>query len=270
MFTKESQPDWNRIEKAIIQYARRKNKIVDQHKLKGILNELAIIREISGSYSSGRAELNKIGYSLLEGNPIIAAPSCPDYSHTNGCYNFRSLGSDVSLLALKHIEFLKKLTHLIPRISIVILIADQEILNEEVRKAVNVTYDEFNSKLRGSYQATQKLVHELKWEVAMMTKHMPNLLDDEHKVAQWIASDSHRMERIINETCMRSSMYKRINASMNESDMRQRTIATAAQYIALGNYAAKNNWIICNHTTTNLSWYKETSVGVIHNDICIY
>ena len=70
------------------------------------LDILEKIIPLCGPFSRGKRVCREVGLWLLRGHTEIVAPVCPDYSHENGKYNFRTLNSGVPLLGEIHIQFL--------------------------------------------------------------------------------------------------------------------------------------------------------------------
>ncbi|MEK7553075.1 MAG: hypothetical protein AAB504_00065, partial [Patescibacteria group bacterium] len=78
--------------------------------------------------------------------------------------------------------------------------------------------------------------------------------------------------RLITEMVARENLYNNIYQAkqMTIEGKMKRTIKTAAQYVVMGNFADKNNFLICNHTTSNLTWYLQTKAAILHNQIIPY
>jgi len=110
----------------------------------------------------------------------------------------------------------------------------------------------------------------LNWQVQLMTEAIPNLVEKELLISEQIRNDKKLSQRIITEMHSRAEMYRKIRYSLTTQEMVQRTIRTAAQYVAFGEYADQQGYLICNHTTTNLSWYLQTQAVFLHNPTSIY
>ena len=261
--------DFARLEKAIGQESRNlgiTNQIGDA------MEKTTKVLSLCGEFSQGRKIAYRIGKNILLSNshPKIVVAVCPDYSHKNGKYTFCSLGSGVSLLTEKHLTFLKQVREVFPELKVLFLIADHEADDQELCKVVGKTRDEFAYCLSLSIDETKKRVLQFGWEVDRMTSVIKNLVDEEKRNISSISANPKFQSRIRSDTLARSDMYRKIRRSFTSDEMIQRTIKTAAQYITLGQFASCNNYLACNHTTTNLSWYLQTDVAVLHNPISVY
>lgn len=181
----------------------------------------------------------------------------------------------VSLLAQQHIAFLARIAELLPTAKITLLIADQEADDLELGRACGQTPEAFRELVRQSVQAVAYEVAAQGWKVGEMTSVIPKFYERRHVISQEIANDPQLMNRIYTETIQRAAMYGKIReafrgARFTEGEMIQRTVKTAAEYLVLGEYANTNNALLCNHTTTNLGWYKSAGAAVLHNPIAVY
>lgn len=254
--------DWRRIEKTLAD-----TKLDYQDALK-ILPE---ILTLCGEFSQTRKMAVRIGKIFIQTKPVeIIAPACPDYSHCNGKYTFEALNNGVSLLALKHIEFLKKVLHFLPKTKITILMADQEAYDPELCRVTGKNREEFRELVMQSIKATQEVVTEFGWTVKPITEAIPEITTQENEFITMLQSNPKFLYRLQMETISRIDMYRKIRRDFTREEMLSRTIRTAAQYLAFGHHAAKNNALVCNHTTANLSWYLQTEAAVLHNSISIY
>jgi len=259
--------DWRRIQKAILQRTRARG---FAERVEKAMSQLFQLVEICGEFTKNRKMLVRIGNILLDQNPIIIAPCCPDYGHENGRYNFRGLNGSVPLLATKHIEFLKKVVKIIPKAKLILLVADLESEDEAIRKAVKKTKSEFDRLIRESLEAIREAIKKSCWNAELMTSMIPNLKEKEIEISKWIEKNEKFKSRLRIDTNSRSKMYWKINPSFSYEEKLKRTIRTAAQYLAFGELLSQKGCIICNHTTVNLSWYLQTEVGVLHNPVSVY
>jgi hypothetical protein len=211
----------------------------------------------------------RIGASLLSGGKIIA-PACPDYSHSNGRYTFDSVGDGVSLLTSLHIDFLHQVAEILPDCPIVILLADHEANDEALCEATGCTSAEFAQLISRSVANTAQAVELYGWQSIAMTAMIPDLVRQELINIELINSNPKLGQRIVTDTMARCDMYRQINARFTMEEMKARTIKTAAQYLAMGQFAAANGHIVCNHSTVNLCWYKEAGTAVLHNPVTVY
>lgn len=213
--------------------------------------------------------INRIGIILLQETITIVAPSCPDYTHVNGKYNFNSVGASLPLLSQLHIAFLDRLAASLPNANYEIVVADQEAEDATLCKRIGLTQAEFSERIHRSIATTSEHVTDRGWKVSAMTARFPTLRHLEQEVAEEIANDPGLRNRIRSDTIARSHMYHSIGVS-NFEDMRLRTIKTASQYGALARIAAQEQILICNHETVNLGWYNRYNAAVLHNPISVY
>ncbi len=264
----ETTIDWNRVLKALRQFCRQQE--LDEFFLPSILEKLQSLCPHVGEYSKSRSMMTRIGKCLLQPECFIWAPACPDYAHTNGRYNFQSIGGGLSLLAEKHILFLRTVTRLLGIRNVTILIADHEADDEVICKSIGKTREEFLELIRASKIFTLEAVSSLGWSVELMTDVMPLLIKKEEEKQNYIRGQASFEAHLFRETNDRIELYQKISNTLGFDDMKMRTVRTAAQYLALGEFAAEKGAIIANHTTTNLSWYLKTDVAVLHNPVKVY
>lgn len=255
-----------RNECAIRQYAKRHD---CEARVPLVLDTLRQTLPLLGTQSHGRAMINRIGIALLQEQIRIITPSCPDYSHANGKYNFHTVGDGVPLLTQVHTAFLDTILPLLPHAQCEIVVADQEADDGILCHRVNTTRAVFLERIHASIEATRRYVADRGWTVHAMTKRFPDLHDLEVAHATAIADDRSLQARIRSDTIARSAMYRCLGIHTME-DMIQRTIRTAAQYSALATIAARDTVLICNHETVNLGWYNRHHAAVLHNPISVY
>lgn len=252
------------------QQMRRAQGTIDEEAVDRALSLALSLADLCGEQTRSRKMFQRLALRLLSGPPEIMAPACPDYSHEGGLYTFQGIGDDVSLLAQKQIEFLKQVSRLIPDAGITIAFADHEADDELLRLKFGLSRNKFISLVDSSRRRTEDLVAPLKWRVAFMTTLIPELVSEEEAAADWINGNPGFKSRICTEAIQRGEMYFRIQPGMSTEEKLRRTVCTAAQYIALGRFAARRGYVICNHTTVNLAWYLQTEVALIHNPVSIY
>jgi glycerol-3-phosphate cytidylyltransferase-like family protein len=202
--------------------------------------------------------------------PTIIAPCCPDYAHEDGRYTCTSVYGGVPLLARKHIAFLDQVSALLPGANIIILIADQEAEDPKIGAACNKTPQEFRKLIASSLTAVDAAVKDRGWTVRPMTSYVPDFTKQRKIVAERLASDVTKQARLIAETTQRKRLYDLLDPNATEIQKLARTVDTAAQYMVVGTYAKARGLLICNHTTTNLAWYKDSGAAVLHNEVGIY
>ncbi len=255
-----------RSKSAIAQYARANGL---ENTVERALASLEAILPVLGTQSHSRVMLNRIGIALLRETITIVAPSCPDYTHVNGKYNFKGVGVGIPLLSQLHISFLDVLAAKLPSAHYEIVVADQEAEDTALCVRTGLTQDEFRSRIHQSLLATSELLAGRGWRVCAMTKRFPSLRRLEGEVAKEIAEDVDLRDRIKSDTMARSNMYRSIGVHDYEA-MKLRTIRTASQYGALAKIAAQEQILICNHETVNLGWYNRYGAAVLHNPVSVY
>ncbi|MCR4314541.1 MAG: hypothetical protein NUV84_04850 [Candidatus Uhrbacteria bacterium] len=260
---------WPRVLKALSQVVRQYG--VSPELFRTVQDRLPKLLEVCGPASQTNRVAIRIGETLLRGDHRIVVPTCPDYSHERGRYNFQCVRGGMSLLLRRHIPFIERVVEVLPDAKILIMIADQEANDEALCRATHVGRETFLVNVRRSVISTKLAFASrgLPWEVALMTEVIPNLTTREEQLAEWIAQEERFARHITSDTYARRGMYTRMR--LRGSQLRTtRTIQTAAQYVALGKVAEENGWLIVNHTTTNLAWYLKTRVGFLHNPVRVY
>lgn len=236
-----------------------------------VSDKVLAVTKKCGSASQSRQAQYRIGKTILTSTvPTIIVPVCPDYTHEQGKYTFKGLNGSVPLLARLHIAFLRDVQGELGNMNVHFLIADQEANDPYLRSAVRKSHEEFTSLVCASYLAVEDEMASIGWHAHLMSKFIGNLDEREHNIQERIKNAPEYRSRIQTDTYMRSGMYQKINPSITADGMIERTIRTAAQYVALGEFAHERNFLVCNHTTVNLAWYQESSVGVLHNPISVY
>lgn len=255
-----------RNQSAIAQYARTNGL---ESNIERAFTALEAILPTLGPQSHSRVMLNRIGCILLQETVTVVAPSCPDYSHVNGKYDFNGVGTGLPLLSQLHISFLDSLVTKLPNANYEIVVADQEAEDTALCARTCLTQTEFSEKIHQSIKATGEHLTTRGWKVSAMTKRFPDLRRLEQEVAEEITNDHDLCNRIRSDTVARSNMYQRIGV-FDFEDMQLRTIRTASQYGALAQIAAQEQILICNHETVNLGWYNRYNAAVLHNPISVY
>lgn len=267
--------NWNRIRTYLFQQQQDSEKVAD------VLQQLKHIHSVCGDFTKSRQKLQSIGLTLLhEADPTILVPTCPDFSHEDGKYTFRSLESGIPLLAQKHITFLKELAEHVS-FTCVFLVADLESRDQKLRNAVGLSESDFLEKVRGTQEKLHESVSQYGWSASMMSAYFPELEEVERVHEREITRSAHDPKasqyaeirrRIEYQVDQRTLLYETIDPNMGIEDMAQRTVRTASQYVAIGNLAQQRSHIICNHTTTSLCWYwhKEQKPAVLNNPVTIY
>lgn len=251
---------------AIRQHAKQQQ--LEDH-VESALGILENILPLLGPQSHSRAMINRIGITLLQKEVTVVAPSCPDYTHVNGKYNFNGVGTGLPLLSQLHIAFLDNLAMSLPDANFEIVVADQEAEDTALCARTALTQSEFLDRIHQSIKATGEHVASRGWKVTAMTTRFPDLLRLEEEVAEEITNDQNLCNRIRSDTIARSNMYQSLGVR-NFEDMQLRTVRTASQYGALARIAAQEQILVCNHETVNLGWYNRYNAAVLHNPISVY
>lgn len=264
-----AEPDWKRIRSALLQQFRRERADHDhRHDLVDeVLEILPALIRLCGPASRARRTILDIGGVLLRSSlaPTIIAPTCPDYSHRAGRYTCNDISGGVPLLARRHIAFLGDLAQLLPEAKISLLLADQEADDPKIATACGKTHAEFRRLIASSIRQTQHAVSGMGWQVEAMTHVVPDFHEQLSTVAEQLYDQPGLRRRFEVETHQRRRLYSLIDPDGTEEELLLRTINTAAQYVTLGRYARERDQLVCNHTTTNLGWYKRSGTAVLHN-----
>jgi hypothetical protein len=258
-----NQIDWQRLANSLIQQNRT---LVNKETVLPYIFQLTKIAEMCGEYTSKRSTLSRIGTLLIKQKHQLIIPVCPDYTHENGLYTMKDLSDGVSLVAVKHFEFVEKIKLIIPQLRILVLIADHEADDNLLCRAMKTTREEFLLRINAS---KEKIVG-LGYECQLMTDCIPNLVSQEQEMITQVTTNETFQRQIDYDTSKRSTLYDKIDSSTSWQERRMRTIKTAAQYSVLGTFCKENDWMVCNHTTTNLSWYEKVEAAIVHNPVKIY
>jgi hypothetical protein len=257
------QVNWQRVTGALIQQNRG---VVTKDTVVPYVDQLIRLAAVCGEYTSKRSILVRIGTLLIKKRSLILIPVCPDYTHENGLYTMENLHDGVSLVALKHFEFVAELKNIVPDLEMLVLLADHEADDQLLCSAMKLTREEFLGRILMS----KEKITGLGYECMLMTDCIPDLMSDERKMIDQISVHPSHQRQIDYDTSKRAELYDKIDTSMSWETRRMRTIKTAAQYSVLGSFCNEHEWMVCNHTTTNLSWYDKYEAAIIHNPVKIY
>jgi len=250
---------------------RKKNLTTKEREIEELVDRLVSICGVQ-SKTNTKTMKYRLGELLkLKSNPTIVVPVCPDYGHDGKKYTFNGLFGGVSLLTQKHIEFLDNVTPILPKSAVIFLLADHEADDPDLCRVVEKTREEFADLMLSSLFETRKEILSRGWFATFMTAFIPHLISDEESITKEILNDSSLGGWLRDDTESRRDMYRRINGGISFTEMTRRTAHTTAQYVALGRFATEARYLVCNHTTTNLAWYKrKTNVALLHNDVRVY
>ncbi len=223
-----------------------------------------------GPFSQTKVMAQRIGKACLTGTPTVILPACPDYGNDGARYTFNGgLGSGVSLLAQRHLDFILPLINQ-NLVAATLVYADQEANDASLCACAGISANTFRARVLESVHATRTLCasRNLTITVDIMTNIFPTLVSSETQCTEYVRQE--RAEHLASDATARATMYRTINSTMTHAEMVERTARTAAQYVALGRLASAQGFLVANHTTVNLRWYLHTDVGLLHNAISVY
>ena len=264
--------DWRRLKNSLHQVAKLEFGEGDEAlaRMRYVAGLLEDVVPLCGETTKTKKMLLRLGTVLVKTDTSkILVPVCPDYAHDGEKYTFNGLNGGISLLTQKHIAFLRSLFGILPEFQVLLLMADHEADDAALVRTTGKTKEEFLELLDSSIEQTRMAVAPFGWQVERMTSVFPSLVQDEREIYQWISNEPKFQQRIVTDTIKRMGMYAKYG-NLGVEEMRERTARTSAQYMALGRFAAREGFLICNHTTTNLSWYLQTEAAVLHNPIEVY
>jgi hypothetical protein len=258
--------DWKRINKSLLQNNRK----LKQEDIDEVFCKFSAIQGLLGEYSLGRTTVTKICAHILKNKQInCIVPVCPDYSEDNELYTLNNLSGGISMLARKHIDFLKKIQECVP-VKAHILYADYEAEDDYLRSKVGVTKEEFFAHISSSKETCISLVKNFGWTASLMTELIPDIAQQESVYIELIRNEEKYKGKIEYDTFNKSELFNRINPNFTWEDKIFRTLKYSAQYYVMGLFCSNNDYLVCNHSTANLSWYLKTGTGLLHNPISIY
>ncbi len=264
METKEI--DWKRIKKALL----HKNQNTTEKEVEQVFSKFSAIQHMLGDYSLGRSTVSIICTHILQHKGIkCLVPVCPDYSQENELYTLNYVSGGISMLAQKHIDFLKRINEHIP-VKAHILYADYEVEDNYLRNKVGVTKDEFFKQIRSSKETCISAVKHMGWKASLMTELIPDIAYQESVYIDLIRNEEKYRRKIEYDTRNKEDLFNRINPNFTWEDKTFRTLKYSAQYYVMGLFCKEKDYIVCNHTTANLAWYVKTGTGLLHNPIAIY
>ncbi len=262
------QISWERVNRALAQFARQQG--ILSEKVLSIMRVLPQLLGLCGDVSRSRKTAYRIGCTLLSSPSVkLFVPVCPDYSHADGKYTFRHMGSGVSLLFLKHRAFVERLLAALPEMQIHVLLADHERDLQHLRGALRISDEVFEHNIQGTLQAL-RIVAPASWEVNTFTAAFPGFGAQVWVKAEALLRDPRHRHALVSDTKSRRHLYDKIGYPRRTKTRLMCTAHVAAQYVCLAEEAVRAQALICNHTTTSLRWYLQTSAGILHNPVSIY
>jgi hypothetical protein len=258
---------WKRVQRALSHYARIHK--VDSAHVGRVFDLLSDLVGLCGQFSRSRQTARNIGITLLRREqPHLIVPVCPAYTHEDGLYDYKGVGEGVPLLASAHKSFLQKVQDLLPGSRVMFLLADQEALVPELCEAIGVDSKTFINRVRRSLAATKRFAQSFGWDAEAMTRFVPGVINDVPLLAEELLTNDQYRRHLAAETDRRAGIYARIG--FPNDVFFERTVTVAAAYTHLGWFAHRHRYLIVNHTTPNLSWFRRAGVGFLHNDIRVY
>ena len=256
---------WKRVHRGLAQYARTHE--IHPTRVEQVMLALQALLKIAGDGSRSRQAMYRLGCALLAPKPHIFVPVCPDYSNKDGKYTYEGMGDGIPLLFNKHRPFVSQVLKIVPEAQVTILIADHEGGLPDFRVAHHVTLEEFRTRVERT-RAKVKQASPKTWEVHMFTEVFPGFLTKAWDEAHVLLIDAKMRERLELDTLRRAPLYDKIGYP--REGRLERTAHVAGQYVCLGHEVRSRGALVCNHTTTSLSWYGPTQVAVLHNPVVIY
>lgn len=259
--------NWIRIKKAILQ----KNKNLTSDEVEEVFAKFRAIHHMLGEYSLGRTTVTALCTHMLRHKGVIKClvPVCPDYSHENGLYTLNNVSGGISMIAQKHIDFLKGIHEHI-QIEAHFLYADYETEDVYLRNKVDITKEDFVERIHQSKEVCTSIVSNMGWTASLMTDHIPDIQEKESVHIELIRSEEKYKRKIEYDTINKNDLFNRINPDFTWDDKILRTLKYSAQYYVMGLFCLEKDHVVCNHTTANLSWYVQLGAGILHNPVAIY
>ena len=223
--------------------------------------------------------------SSTDSNPLtIYVGSCPDYSHKEGLYDHKSLGENVPLLSLYHLDLASRLLPVLEEMGVsysyVIMVADVEADDEVFRsKYCGGEEGEFERRCQQSVVKTRELVESMGVIPQVKDKILASSFYTEFGKGQFLACQKAYIEtirqrrsvdgsfnqRIVSDTAARMKMYRQVygdyltrtSYDKGFEFCESRTIRTMAQYLTLGKLMTEKSRlpVVIVHTTVNKNMF---------------
>lgn len=250
--------DADRVEKALRDEGKRKG--INKNEIDRAVHSAMHIVERCGEFSQNRKMATRIGSALMNGCKSVVVPVCVNYRNLENC------DGATTLFLERHISFLESIGACSFALAPTFLVPRHEATSDVLNRWYRISEDSLTKVFQGIYTTARTLSEKHGWNVCSMDILIPDIVEREQEAYVALSSDTS-IERQINAHMLRRrALY---SERMQVEEMRSLTVRTAAQYVAFGNFAAKNNLIICNHTTTSLQWYTRTGAAVLHNPISL-
>jgi hypothetical protein len=246
--------DLARVNKAIRQYARTHGVEIDR--VEEVLDQLQGIVAFAGPITQARQQCLRLGQALLQSHVKLLVPLCHVWDEVV------SLGDALPPLACSHIEFLAQACAIAPQLQPFFLVADTEASDPALLESLSLARDEFLERIAREKALLERRVSSLGWSVELMSEAIPDMAHREREALEDLSGDKSAQARITDLTLGRSLLYQRMGIQRPEAQ-RARTVQVAAQYLALGRYAAISSGVIATHTTNNVMWYRDAQVTTV-------
>lgn len=221
-----------------------------------ICEKLFTLLELCGPFSQTRRAAVHIAKVLFDQKIRILIPICTDY---------RSM-PEVPDLFYGHLNFLEKVRKVLPEIDTTFLVPKQEAEDWLVLTQYHTNNFNLLCKFHTFRKNIEKILLGTPHKVAWFEEVVPSLKEREHQAMESVRLIEKYKQYVQHLTLTRKELYRTHSVVMlNDEQMMRRTQVTSAQYLALGGFARDTRSLICNHTTKNLSWYRRTHTGVLHN-----
>lgn len=250
-----------RVEKALADAGRYKK--IDEVTTEKVKLSTRRLIKLCGDFSQNRKMALRIGLALMNNCNTILVPVCLNYG------NLENYQTEAKLFIEKQLAFLNIVSEVVSGLAIKFLLPDHEASNNELCRVSGKSAEGIEKILAEVQLIVSSLVTTNEQSCILMSSLIPEISMQEKEVYEAINANKDYEQKISAHAWQRRAMYLNGSCQVSFEDMRIRTAQTASQYIVLGRFAAENNYLVCNHTTTSLRWYMETNVAVLHNPISL-
>lgn len=257
-----------KLTKKVISSIRRYAQNTEQmDKLDRALNRLEKLVEVMGEHSSSQQTQKRLAKLLFADKPHFVTVCCPDYSHSEGDYTLKSVGSDVSLLAKKNIEFTRKINEFM-ELELTVIYADSVSRDFFLLDKINSSTEDILNKLEMSIQKTNTILSDI-GACKILSLSIQNFYEKvstaKLNLKNRMKSDKKLFNSIKESAFFRSGMYDRLGVPYDKRE--DRILNTRAQYTVLAEWAKLTGVILIDHSTANFAAFREAEIGFLHNPI---
>jgi hypothetical protein len=237
--------NWSRIERSLRQYARRSG---SEEECPDLIRKLRDLVLLCGSYTASRKKLIAIGKALLNPNLEIVC---------SVCLRPRDLRAPENIpeLVRHHEQFLAKILSVVGPVPVTILIPIHDC-PAFTKEAYDLVRTIGNYMIKNGW--VTRVMDDVFPEIRELENYWVRELQDEKTLVRIRAFANARLA---------VGLYCQRGVDIREDEAENLTRRTSAQYLALGGLVQKRNWLICNHTTLNLSWYGKVGSALLHNPV---